>query len=70
MPLSRILKTLLGTILGLPVYMTVVYIIYKVTGKVFLESFLSAGFMGFVTIFAIGLFLSEENLAKLRSQKD
>lgn len=65
-----LLKILLGTVLSLPIYMGLVYLISKITGKIFLDSFAVAGFIGFIVIFATGLLLSEENLTKLRSSKN
>lgn len=69
MSLSRTLKILLSSILGFAIYMAIVYSMFKITGKIFLNSFVGAGFIGFVIIFATGLLLSKENLTKLRNSK-
>ena len=69
MSLSRTLKILLSSILGFAIYMAIVYSMFKITGKIFLNYFVSAFFIGFVIIFATRLLLSKESLNKLRISK-
>ena len=45
-------------------FMGIVYVDYKLTGKILLDSFYAIGFMGFVICLGIELYLGQNNSRK------
>ena len=58
------LKRVLSVILLLMLFMGIVYVDYKLTGKILLDSFYAIGFMGFVICLGIELYLGQNNSRK------
>ncbi len=58
------LKRALSVILLLMLFMGIVYLDYKLTGKILLDSFYAIGLMGFVICLGIELFTGRNNSRK------
>ncbi len=58
------LKRALSLTLILTIFMGVVYLDYRLTGEILLDSFYIAGFFGFVICLGLELFLSQSNSQK------
>lgn len=58
------LKRALSVILLLTLFMGIIYLDYKLTGKILLDSFSAIGLMGFVICLGIELFTGNSNSRK------
>lgn len=58
------LKRALSLTLILTIFMGIVYLDYKLTGEILLDSFYAIGFMGFIICLGIELFIGQSNSRK------